>query len=240
MNQIDKRTTCEISVYDREKTGWPFLDIECKFFKLIFDSYQDLKDVEHLDATQRGAIKTFLTAVDLVTAEWEGFDINTFKYGFSIKLKYNFPYGVGLGSSASFNVALGGGVYTTILKIAKKSYRNMTDLSFDNPEDLWKFKLIADEGEKVIHSSVSGINTTTVALGGVIRFSMLLLIIIYLENTFETCNEVLESSKGVNLPADFKFDIVNTGITRSTHDQLDDMIVIKNVYPGEYILAFIN
>ena len=167
----DKRTTCEISVYDREKTGWPFLDIECKFFKLIFDNFADLKEVEHLDLTQQGAIKTFLVAAELVSEEWEGVDYSTFKYGFSIKLKYNFPYGVGLGSSAAFNVSLAGAVYTTLSKIVKKTWRDMSDLSFDNKEELWKFKMIADEGEKIIHSSVSGINTTTVALGGLIRFS---------------------------------------------------------------------
>ena len=55
----------------------------------------------------------------------------------------------------------------------------------------------------------------------------------FIEHTFETLNEVLESSKGIKLPADFKFDIINTGITRSTRDQLDDMVVIKNVYPGK-------
>ena len=33
----------------------------------------------------------------------------------------------------------------------------MSDLPFDNKEELWKLKMKADEGEKIIHSSVSGI-----------------------------------------------------------------------------------
>ena len=69
-----------------------------------------------------------------------------------------------MGSSAAFNASLAGTVYTTLSKIVKKTWKDMSDLSFDNKEELWKFKMIADEGEKIIHSSVSGINTTTVAL----------------------------------------------------------------------------
>lgn len=158
-------------MYDRAKTGWPFLDIECKFFKLVFDNYVDLKEVDHLSQIEQGAIKTFLVAAEKAIEEAKDVDLNESKYGFSISLKYNFPYGVGLGSSAAFNVALAGAVYTTFRKLAQNTIKDMTDLSFQNPEELWMFKLLADEGEKVAHSTLSGINTVSAALGGLIRYS---------------------------------------------------------------------
>jgi hypothetical protein len=45
-------------------------------------------------------------------------------------------------------------------------------------------------------------------------------------------NDVVEASKGLNLHENFMFDLIDTGVRRSTSDQLEDMVVMYQHYPG--------
>lgn len=51
--------------------------------------------------------------------------------------------------------------------------------------------------------------------------------------------EIKEQSEGLKITEDFHFDLINTGISRSTKDQLDDMVTMHQQYPGN-IFILIN
>jgi hypothetical protein len=42
-----------------------------------------------------------------------------------------------------------------------------------------------------------------------------------------------EASEGLQLPSDFNFDLVNTGIRRTPKDQIDDMMIMNKDFPGK-------
>ena len=147
----------------------PFLSIECQFFKLIFESLDQLSDLSSFESAEKGALTTFLVAFKQVASDTKGFSE---KYSFKIKLEYDFPYGIGLGSSASFNIALAAAVTTCGRKVLAGSVKNLSDVTFEDQEELWNIKQLADEGEKVAHKSVSGTNTAVIALGVLIKYCM--------------------------------------------------------------------
>lgn len=146
------------------------MDIECQFFKLVFETFDELEDLSAFESAEIGALTTFLAALKLATKETESF---VTQYDFRIKLEYDFPYGIGLGSSASFNICLAGAVYSAARKIENGTTRDLSDITFEDRAELWKIKELADQGEGVAHKSVSGTNTTIIALGGLIKYCKL-------------------------------------------------------------------
>jgi mevalonate kinase len=111
-------------------------------------------------------LTTFVSSIKAATKDFEAF---VSKYYMKINLKYNFPYGMGLGSSASFNVALAAAVYTVARKLEGESYKDMSDLDFKFDQK-WMIRNIANEGETAAHKTVSGTETTIVSLGGIYRY----------------------------------------------------------------------
>lgn len=91
------------------------------------------------------------------------------KYYFKINLKYDFPYGVGLGSSASFNVALAAAVYTVARKLHEGSYRDMSDIELEFDQK-WEIRNIANEGEAAAHKTICEDETTIISLGGIHKY----------------------------------------------------------------------
>ena len=150
----------------KRQEGVPFLDIECLFFKLVFDNYGILEDLSSFENAERGALKTFVSSIKAATKDFEAF---VSKYYMKINLKYNFPYGMGLGSSASFNVALAAAVYTVARKLVGESNKDMSDLDFKFDQK-WMIRNIANEGETAAHKTVSGIETTIISLGGIYKY----------------------------------------------------------------------
>ena len=45
-------------------------------------------------------------------------------------------------------------------------------------------------------------------------------------------DDIIEQSHGLKIDEKFEFDIINTGICRTTKDQLDEMVTMNNHYPG--------
>lgn len=143
------------------------MDIECKFFKIVLEQYEQLEDISSLETAEIGALTTFMEAVKETGTDLKEF---TEKYFITIQMKYAFPSGIGLGSSASYNVALGAAIYTVARKLADGSFKNMTDISFTELEDQWRIRTIADKGEKEAHKSISGAESAVISLGGIYKY----------------------------------------------------------------------
>jgi len=233
---LDKRTNCHIEVYKREE-GYPFLDIECLFFKLVFEQYEQLEDLSTMNNAERGALTTFIEAVKAGAGDIEKF---TNEYYLSIKLKYDFPYGVGLGSSASFNVALGAAAFTVARKLTEGNYKEMTDISFEKEKEQWKIRSFADAGERAAHKTISGTETAVISLGGIYKYCKIhesaLTNNYHIARNMKGLKEIKEQSEGLKITEDFHFDLINTGISRSTKDQLDDMVTMHQQYPGNIFI----
>lgn len=160
-------------VYEKGTSNKPFLDIECEFFKLELDTYNDMQDIDHLTNPEQVAIKAFIHIINKCLEDIKStttIDELSLKYAIQIKIVYDFPQGSGLGSSASFNVVLAGSVYTVMSKILNNTLEDHSDLTFSKTEELWKIKQIADYGEGFLHKSASGIDTSVVTLGGMISY----------------------------------------------------------------------
>jgi mevalonate kinase len=132
-----------------------------------------MHDHSHLTMPEQVAIKAFLHVVGQALEENKTTttldDLST-KYAFKLKIDFEFPQGSGLGSSASFNVVLAGAVYTVVNKLLWDSLKDQSDLIFDGEDELWKIKTLADYGEGFLHKNASGVDTSVVTLGGMIRF----------------------------------------------------------------------
>ncbi|CAI2369280.1 unnamed protein product [Moneuplotes crassus] len=218
---IDKRTQCHVKVFKREE-GFPFLDIECKFFKIVLEQYEQLEDISQLETAEIGALTTFIEAV-----KESGTDLKEFteKYFITIEMKYAFPSGIGLGSSASYNVALAAAINTVARKLSNGSFKDMTDIAFTDVEDQWRIRTIADIGEKEAHKSISGAESAVISLGGIYKYS----------RNMTEASEVIEASAGLHLSEDFKFDLIDTGIHRTPKDSLDDMVTMHQQYPEIFL-----
>ena len=59
------------------------------------------------------------------------------------------------------------------------------------------------------------------------------LTVFYIARSMKEAKDILEASVGLKLDDDFKFDLINTGISRTTKDQLDDMVTMHQHYPGK-------
>lgn len=171
LNCTDKRTKCDVTVF--EKGSKPFLSIECQFFKLEMDSAADMLDHSHMDMPEQVALKAFLHVAGKVLEENNSqltVDDLSAKYAIKMKIEYDFPQGSGLGSSAAFNVVLAGSVYTIFNKLINDTITDQSDLSFQDTDELWKIKLLSDFGEGFLHKNASGVDTSIVTLGGLIKY----------------------------------------------------------------------
>lgn len=160
-------------MYQRGGSTKPFLDLECQFFKLEYDNAADMQNLEHLTKPEQVATKAFIHVVERSIEDHKSsltLEELSQKYCFKIKIENDFPQGAGLGSSAAFNVVLAGSVYIVVGKIINDTLKDPKDIVYETTEELWKIKRLADYGEGFLHKSPSGIDTSIVTLGGMIRF----------------------------------------------------------------------
>lgn len=143
------------------------------FFKLEYDNAKDMHDHSHLTKPEQVATKAVLHVVQKCLEEHEStltLDDLSEKYAVKLKIDFDFPQGSGLGSSASFNVVLAGTIYTLFHKVLSNNMHDHSDLTFDSISELWHIKQLADYGEGFLHKSPSGVDTSAVTLGGMIKF----------------------------------------------------------------------
>ena len=133
----------------------------------MYEQVEQLDDLSLLEVPEQGALTIFKEAIKLGAGDVKEF---TDKYYLSIRLKCDFPHGIGLGSSASFSVALAASVYEVAKKLTKGTYKNLTDITLGSLEEKWKIRTIADKGENIAHKSVSGTKTAIITLGGAYKY----------------------------------------------------------------------
>ena len=55
-------------------------------------------------------------------------------------------------------------------KLLNDTISDQTDLGFTDTDELWKIKLLSDFGEGFLHKNASGVDTSIVTLGGLIKY----------------------------------------------------------------------
>ncbi|CAI2371806.1 unnamed protein product [Moneuplotes crassus] len=223
--EIDKniayRTQSSIIVYHKTDTERPFLKWKSTIFETIYNEYSDLSSLEKRKDLEKLGAQIFLEAVK------KGCDNNqdiineiVSKYTFDVTFGFGVPIGAGLGSSGSFNCAATGSIYMIFKTLCQKELPSEITVT---REDLEKVKDLTHFGEKLVHGNPSGIDSYIISEGGIVKFT-------------KTDGEI-HCENDFDIPADLNFDIVFTGVNRSTKTSLVNMLNLKNAFPGILIVA---
>lgn len=218
--KIANRTECSITVFENSSQTKPFLSWSSQIFTTVYDKLEDLNIIENRTENEQNGASVFLNSAKHAFEEDADEKLKQIegKYSFEIIFGFGVPIGAGLGSSASFNSVASGAVYT-VFKHIQNEIPNEISIS---DEDKSQIKDLTDFGEKLVHGNPSGIDSYIINNGGTVKFT-------------KTADGI-ELDREIQVPAILKFDIVFSGVSRSTKTALKGMIDLKNKFPGIFVL----
>lgn len=91
-------------------------------------------------------------------------------------------------------------------------------------EDIEVVKDLTHFGETLVHGNPSGIDSTIIAEGGIVKFTK--------KDGKITCENDFD------IPENLEFDIIFSGVNRSTKTSLVNMNNLKNAFPGNFLGNF--
>lgn len=167
------------------------------------------KDEHH--TTIVDSLAVFLLMWHLVDSEDTNFDKHSFS--FSVEISSNLPIGVGLGSSAA---------YCSVVAAFFLVVYGLIPYSEISPDNLKLIQSKAHEGEKILHSSPSGLDTAISTFGGLVLF-----------RKDQSLNTISINQLNLNpcVYKPLKMLIINTHIPRSTADVVDAVRRFNDVNP---------
>jgi mevalonate kinase len=183
----------------------------------VYEKLDDLYNLENRSEHEQMGASVFLNSAKHALEEDADEKMKQIanKYSFDISIGFGVPIGAGLGSSASFNSVASGAVYSIFKHIQKEI---PSEISISD-EDINIIKYLTDFGEKLIHGNPSGIDSYIINNGGTIKFTK--------------TSDGTSLDKSVQLPETLNFDIVYSGVSRSTKTALKGMIDLKTKFPGK-------
>jgi len=214
------RTKCRVAVYENHKRERSFFRIKTSIFEVDAKTLSDLDDLEQYSEYQQMSIKVFLNSIKAGLKTADGSDSEEIikaklqaiatRCAFSFEIDFAIPVGAGLGSSASFNSAFGGATFLITKQLISSKDGKI-------PEEV---KALTDFGEKLAHGNPSGIDSFIITKGGIVKFTKM-------------DDGTVDFSDDLELPDNFNFDIVFTGVHRNTKRSLDNMLKLKESFPGK-------
>ena len=194
-------------------------------FKTIYGKYSDLLNLEERSEHERLGAQVFLEAAKKgFGGSLEAESKITNNYSFDICFDFGVPIGAGLGSSASFSSVASGAIYTTLKYLSLKDIPQ--EITIER-KDLEIVKDLTNFGEKLVHGNPSGIDSFVINEGGIVKFTK--------------TKEGIKWENDLKMPEKLDFDIIFTGVNRSTKTSLINMKNLKNAFPGNFdsLISFI-
>jgi len=224
------RTKCRVAVYENHKRERSFFRIKTSIFEVDAKTLSDLDDLEQYSEYQQMSIKVFLNSIKAGLKTADGSDSEEIikaklqaiatRCAFSFEIDFAIPVGAGLGSSASFNSAFGGATFLITKQLISSKDGKIPAEVKTTSEDIEEVKALTDFGEKLAHGNPSGIDSFIITKGGIVKFTKM-------------DDGTVDFSDDLELPDNFNFDIVFTGVHRNTKRSLDNMLKLKESFPGK-------
>jgi len=202
---INHLTTAKIFENENNSLRFKFtkLDLDESFFLPALD----VSIPDHLQSQQKQALECALGVYKSLP--------KPFSVGATIVVDSDFPLGAGLGSSASFSLALSAAIITHYARQINEDINMDSRGRFLITAELQnRIKVEADKCEMVFHGKSSGIDTSTCLLGGIIKF---------------------QKDEGATKVADelnMKVAVVDTKVQRQTSKVLQEVMHLRSRFPA--------
>lgn len=208
-----------------EDTDSQILFLSAKLFDLTLeiDKENGFEKIDELPHYTQAAAHVFLNCVNYMFGNTDDPRfVKIFKeYNLSFDTNIGAPVGAGLGSSGSFNSVFSGSIYTTLKLLSNWDSGLPKEINYSE-KDIDSVKKLTDFGEGLVHGNPSGIDSYIINHGGIVKFQKLE-------------DGSLKIKTDLSLPKNLNFDIIFTGVSRSTKTSLDEMIAFKESKPGMFL-----